>query len=117
MKLAEAVTRFLATRQSAVLSDHPDDIQTKALHLLTEYFSADATLSDLLPSSVRDFLSRWYVEKVSTPTLEESDMVDSIEQFIGWADRQTGAGQATGLLPVLDEMRRDLGIDVKRPTT
>jgi hypothetical protein len=79
---------------------------------------------------MRDFLSRWYVESVAgsmpidatsasrntaegitarqTDVVQLLDLLDSIEEFVGWARQQTGIDQATGLLPVLNELRRSL---------
>ena len=114
MTLAEAITRFLD--QSRL---------QQSLLLLTQYFSKDASLSDLTPSSVRDFLSRWYVEKAAGASTnnriseasngrlidiapEPTELLDSIEEFVGWASRQTGAIKAEEQLPVITELRLSL---------
>lgn len=124
MKLADAVTRFL---EHARLKDSTDNY-AQSLTFLTEYFSSYATLSDLTPSSLRDFFSRWYVEKPPDSTSTDSasvsridssplltdrvlpalELFDSIEEFIGWADQRTGAGQAAELSPVLSDLRCSL---------
>jgi hypothetical protein len=89
--------------------------------LLTEYFSADAALADITRSSLRDFLSRWYLEKEGGSTQADSasaerngrvtaslDLLDSIEHFVSWADKQNGTDQSTELAPVLNELRDSL---------
>src|SRR2546428_7771907 len=66
MTLAEATRRF---RDYARQNDSTVDPQIQlAIHnqaplLLTNYFSPDAALTAITPSGLRDFLSRWYVEK------------------------------------------------------
>ena len=140
MKLAETITRFLDHKRLNDSEVHPHlgaPFYDQPLALLTEYFSADAALIDLTPSGLRDFLSRWYVEKMSgskpadrsaerdghstTSRVPEGsnarpleivpeprDLLDSIEELFRWADQQTGADQAAQLLPVLKELRRSL---------
>ena len=121
MTLAEAITRFLdQARQKDSTANHQD-----ALLLLAEYLSKDAGLTGLTPSSMRDFLSRWYVEKaggafanraisedsngrLNDLTPRPLDLLDSIEGFFEWADRQTGANKAGELLPVVNELRLSL---------
>jgi hypothetical protein len=68
MTLAEAITRFLdhASQNDSTVHPQPQSgIHDQALLLLTYYFSTDSTLSEITPSRLRDFLSRWYVEKAS----------------------------------------------------
>jgi hypothetical protein len=89
--------------------------------LLTEYFSVDSALADITRSSLHDFLSRWYTEKAggskqadsafaerSRRVPEPLDMLDSIEQFVSWADKQNGTDQSAELAPVLNELRHSL---------
>jgi hypothetical protein len=136
MKLAGAIARFLDSgrlNNSTADSRLSAAIHNQAVLLLTEYFSSDAKLSDVTPSSVRDFLSRWYVEKAALvsrtdPTFvstssqsgEDSslrtsdltpaplDLLDSIEEFVAWADRQTGANNAAESIAVINELRGSL---------
>lgn len=141
MRLVEATSRFLDYARQNDSTVHPPlqaGIHNQALLLLTTYFSADATLSEITPSSLRDFLSRWYVETASgskpndsksveqdghsTPSRipqalnaqptdqvpEPHDLLDSIEEFFKWADQQAGANQAAEISPILIELRRSL---------
>jgi hypothetical protein len=124
MKLGDAITRFLdhaRLNDSPSSSDPPNASHQSAMLLLTEYFSADAAPADITQSSLRDFLSRWYSEKAvgskqaDSPFAERSgrvpgplDMLDSIEQFVSWADKQNGTDQSTELAPVLNELRNSL---------
>ena len=124
MKLGDAITRFLdhpRPTDSTSSSDPHYASHPSAMLLLTEYFSADAALADITRSSLRDFLSRWYLENESgakqadsasaersgrvTPSL---DMLDSIERFVSWTDKQNGTNQQTELAPVLNELRDSL---------
>ncbi len=141
MTLVEATSRFLDYARQNHSTVHPQrqsGILNQALLLLTAYFSADATLSEITPSSVRDFLSRWYAEKASGSKPNDSksveqdghstasripqalnaqppdqvpeplDLLDSIEEFFEWADQQAGADQAAEISPILIELRRSL---------
>lgn len=134
MTLAEAITRFLDQARfndSTVQSQPTVAIHYQALGHLTEYLceNAELELSELTPWRMRDFLSRWYVEKASGSTPTDSaprrislgsnalltdgvpapaELLDSIDQFVGWADRQTGAHQAAELSPMVNELRRSL---------
>jgi hypothetical protein len=128
MTLAEAITRFLdqaRQKDSTVRSHKTNANHQDALLLLAGYLSKDAGLTGLTPSSMRDFLSRWYVEKAAgafaNRTFSEDsngrlndltpkpiDLLDSIEEFVEWADRQTGANKAGELLPVVNESRLSL---------
>ena len=116
MKLAEAITRFVdhQPRLNDSTSTHPQS----AVLLLNEYFSAGAALSDITRISLRHFLSRWYAEKWLGSTADSSsdrtrvaaalDLLDSIEKFVSWADKQSGTGQLIELMPVLNELRLSL---------
>lgn len=141
MTLAEAITRFLDHAQLKHLtvdSRLKAAIHNQALGLFAEYFSNNAKLSEVTPSSMRDFLSRWYVEQaagewhtdstsiamdgtsttgqiredsnspVSDLAPEPLDLLGSIEEFVGWADRQTGACKAAEFSQVINELRRSL---------
>src|SRR5262245_50169669 len=117
MKLAVALTRFL---DQARLSDSTSTNPQPALTLLNEYFSADAALAELTRASLRDLLSQWYVEKACRSTQADTrsierggfpaplDLVDSIEEFVSWTDKQDSTDQLTELKPVLNEMRHSL---------
>lgn len=139
--LAEAITRFLNHARLNDSTVHPHlraAIHDQALLLLIYYSSADAALSEITPSILRDFLSRWYVEKTSgfkpndsklvkqnghstasqipqglnaQPTdqvPEPLDLLDSLEEFFEWADQQAGTDQAAEISPILIELRRSL---------
>ena len=124
MTLAEATSRFLDSARQDDSTFHPQirsGIHNLTLLLLTTYFSADAELSEITPTSLRDFLSRWYVERacaskpnhsdlrtkrVQVP--EPHDLLDSIEKFFNWADQQAGANRAAEISPLLIELRRSV---------
>jgi hypothetical protein len=141
MTLVEATSRFLDYARQNDSTVHPQlrpAIHDQALLLLTYYFSTNAALSEITPSSLRDFLCRWYVEKASgskpndsksveqdehsTASLipkdlnaqptdqvpEPLDLLDSIEEFFKWADQQAGTDQAAEIAPILIELRRSL---------
>ena len=139
MTLAEATRRF---RDYASQNDSTVDpllqsaVHNQALLLLTSYASPDAALTEITPSGLRDFLSRWYVEKAgaSKPNVsndahstvrripqslnarrtepdqvpEPQDLLDSLAEFFKWADRQAGTDQATQYSPMLIELSRSL---------
>jgi hypothetical protein len=125
MKLGDAITRFLdhaRLNDSNPSSDPQHASNQAAMLLLTECFSADEALADITRSSLRDFLSRWYLEKAhgsqqaDSASAEQSggsasaslDMLDSIEQFFSWTDNQNSTDQSTELAPVLNELRHSL---------
>lgn len=129
---------YARQNDSTVHSQRQSDIHNQTLLLLTSYFSPDAALSEITPSRLRDSLTRWYVEKASgskpndsksveqgghSPASripqalnaqpidqvpEPSDMLDSLEEFLGWADQQAGTDQAVEIAPILIELRRSL---------
>ena len=138
MTLAEAITRFL---DHAGLNDsnvHPHlgtAIHDQALLFLAGYFPVDAIVSEMTPTNLRDFLSRWYVERAcaSNPNDSESieggdaassasriskalndqvpeppELLDSLESFLKWADQEGGADQFATVSPILIELRRTL---------
>ena len=140
MTLAEITASFLEhTRKN----DSAVKVQTQSIHeqvmnLLTAYFSVDAPLTDLSASRLRDFLSRWYVEKACTSKFRDSKAVrldrhsmlttglesgqwdksdsfpepnetlDSLTQFLGWAEEQTGLDLPPQATPVLAELRESI---------
>ena len=126
MTLGEATLRFLdQTRQhdSTVDAKLQSATHNQALVLLTTYFSADAPLSEVTPSGLRDFLSRWYVEKAcaskpndstaAKPTEadqvpEPCDLLDSLSEFFEWTDREDGTDQASQYSSILIELSRNL---------
>lgn len=66
MTLAEITASFLEhIRQNKfpVQSQVQSSTHERAMNLLPGYYSANATLTDMSPSALRDFLARWYVEK------------------------------------------------------
>jgi hypothetical protein len=139
MTLAEATRRFRdygRQNDSTVDPQLQSAIHNQAPLLLTNYFSPDAALTEITPSSLRDFLSRWYVEKAcaskpiasndahstvrripqslnARPTEpdqvpEPKDLLDSLAEFFKWADQQAGTDQAAQYSPILIELRRSL---------
>jgi hypothetical protein len=139
MTLAEATRRFrdyLRQNNSTVDAQLQSAIHNQAPLLLTNYFSPDAALTEITPSSLRDFLSRWYVEKAcaSKPNDSKSvghdahsagrripqslnapdqvpephDLLDSLAEFFKWADQQAGTDQAAQYSPILIELSRSL---------
>jgi hypothetical protein len=129
MTLAQAITSFLEhTRliDSTVNTAGPNP--EPSLLLLSEYFQTDTELSEILPTTVRDFLSRWYVEKAAAVLHNRStshaagglnqgasdqvpgphDLMSSVEELFKWADRQTGESQTATLSPILLELRHSL---------
>ncbi len=141
MTLAEATARFLdEARQNdtSVQPQRQSTVHDQAVLLLTTYFSANAALSEITPSSLRDFLSRWYVERAcaSKPNDPKSveqdgpstasriphalntqatdqvpeplDLLDSLEEFFKWANQQAGANQAAEISSILIELRGSL---------
>lgn len=139
MTLAQAITRFLEhTRLIDSTVNTPGFNPQPSLLLLTEYFQTDTKLSEVMPSTLRDFLSRWYVERAAAsmhnglqqcesdaPPLarqatnvsnqrasdqvpEPHNLLTSLEVLFKWADRQTGQSQHAKLSPILIELRRSL---------
>ena len=139
MTLAEATRHFrdyARQNDSTVDPQHQSDIHNQAPLLLTNYFSPDTALTAITPSRLRDFLSRWYVEKAGAskpnasndalstvrripqsvsarPTEPDQvpapqDLLDSVAEFFKWADHQTGTDQAAQYSPILIELRRSL---------
>jgi hypothetical protein len=139
MTLAEATRRFrdyASQNDSTVDPQLQSGVHNQALLLLTSYASPDTALTEITPSGLRDFLSRWYVEKAcaSKPNVsndahstvrrvpqslsawltepdqvpEPQDLLDSLAEFFKWADRQAGTDQATQYAPILIELSRSL---------
>lgn len=78
MTLAEATRRFrdyLRQNDPTVDPQFQSAIHNQAPLLLTNYFSPDAQLTEITPSSLRDFLSRWYVEKACASKPNDSKSV------------------------------------------
>ena len=139
MTLAEATRRF---RDYSSQNDSTVDpllhsaVHNQALLLLTNYFPPDAALTDITPSGLRDFLSRWYVEKAhaSKPNVsndahsavrripqplnawrsepdqlpQPQDLLHSLAEFFKWADRQAGTDQGIQYSSILIELSRSL---------
>lgn len=84
MTLAEAIARFLdsihrtPSTVTAQLQSHSHD---RATQLLISYYGAASTPGDVTAASLRDFLSRWYLEKACTSKLNLSGfrIAESIE--------------------------------------
>ncbi len=139
MTLAEATERFLDANQDDSNSCRrlQPHITHQALSLLTGCFHSNASMCEIGPSALRDFLSRWYVEKAcgSKPrssnavehggqstagpilddlnaqrtdqVLEPIELLDSIEEFFKWAE-QDAAKQSPEISPILIELRHSL---------
>lgn len=129
MTLAEATRCFrdyASQNDSTVDPQLQSGVHNRALLLLTSYASPDTALTEITPSGLRDFLSRWYVEKacaskpnVSNESLnarrtepdqlpEPQDLLDSLAEFFKWADRQAGIDQGMQYSPILIELSRSL---------
>ena|SRR6266496_3112985 len=139
MTLAEATRRFrdyASQNDSTVDPQLQSGVHNRALLLLTSYASPDTALTDITPSCLRDFLSRWYVERAcaSKPNVsndahttirriprslntrptepdqvpEPQVLLDSLAEFFIWADQQAGTDQATQYSPLLIELGRSL---------
>ena len=139
MTLAEATRRFLDYLRQNNSTVHPQSqsaIRNQTTLLLTNYFSPEAALTEITRSRLRDFLSRWYVEKAcaSNPNAsidthstarriprsvnaqptepdqvpEPQDLLDSVAEFFKWADQQAGTDQAAQYSPILIELKRSL---------
>jgi hypothetical protein len=124
MTLAEATSRFLDYARQNDSTVHPQ-LQTavagQTLLLLSAYFSAESALSKITPSSLRDFLSFWYVERACASKPNDSnstadpvqvpephDLLNSLAGFFKWADQQAGADRAAQYSPILIELGRSL---------
>ena len=137
MKLAEAIARFLdhSSPSAPAVDPHTrSESPHKSLLLLTQFFPSDATLTEIAPPAIRDFLSRWFVEESydskpvasrfddddgqsgyqsMTPQsidqmVEPLDLMNSIEALFEWSDQQAGGDQAVRVSPLLNELRRTI---------
>jgi hypothetical protein len=141
MTIAEATLLFLDSARQKQPTVQPQDqpaSHNQALLLLASFFSPDAALSEITPSRLRDFLSRWYVEEACPSRASDSksvrhetessanrrdqafdvvpadqtpnphDLLDSLLAFFKWADSQPGANQAAPHAPVLIELQHSL---------
>lgn len=141
MTLGEATSRFLdyaGRNDSTVHSRLEPAVHNQTLLLLNAYFSADAALSEITPSHLRDFLSRWYVERACASKPDDSNsiepddrsssdripralnakpidqvpephhLIDSLAEFFKWADQQANADRAAQYSPILIELRSSL---------
>lgn len=141
MTLAEAIPRFLDYVAQNDSPDHPQGrsaIHNQTLSLLSEYFSSDRALADITRESLRDFISRWYVEKAGAakpnrtrsvetevhsstkvtdrilnrhPVVQVPEaraLLDSLAEFFTWADLQAGEDQAVDYATLLTELSRSL---------
>ncbi|MFY9556081.1 MAG: hypothetical protein WAV20_03400 [Blastocatellia bacterium] len=79
MILAQATASFLEFSTQNESGSQPQLqslIHEASLRLVTEYFPRDADLSDITPSSLRDFLTRCYLEKACSASLSDCDSVE-----------------------------------------
>jgi hypothetical protein len=75
MTLAEITASFLEhirQNKSPVQSQVQSGTHERAMNLLPGYFSANAALTDMSASALRDFLARWYVEKACISKFSDS---------------------------------------------
>lgn len=145
MTLAEAIAGFIdSIRLSS--STPTQRLQThlyeEATRLLIEYFSPSFRLNDITAGKLRDFLTRWYLEKNCTSRLnipvsveqnsatgahsealvrEESfpapeELLTFIAELVNWADKNTGAALSGQCSPTLTELSETLprAIEVTR---
>jgi hypothetical protein len=124
MTLAENSASFLTyiRKNESASPQSPSRAHESALLLLAVYFSSDIALNEITPASLRDFLGRWYVEKVCSSRRydigsdrAESDIVpgprellDALAQFFKWVDEHAGTDLAERSSPVLLELTRSL---------
>jgi hypothetical protein len=125
MTLAEAIPLFLDYAAKNDSPDHPQArsaIHNQTLLLLSEYFSSDRALADITAETLRDFISRWYVEKAGAANTndrirnphsflqvpEARALLDSLAEFFRWADLQAGENQSVDYTPTLTELSRSL---------
>ena len=89
MTLAEITASFLEhirQNKSPVQSQVQSSPHERAMNLLPGYFSANAPLTDMSPSSLRDFLARWYVEKACISRFSDTKA----------AERETASAETVG---------------------
>jgi hypothetical protein len=110
MTLQEATSAFLdQTRRGSP----PHKVES--IELFDEYLrAAELTSNDhLTASTLRDFLARWYVEMASAPTAgreipSPNVLLDSIADFLNWANEQKGIRIASECVALLSELRENL---------
>jgi hypothetical protein len=128
----------ISQSKSPVQSQVQSGSHEQTMNLLRGYFSADATLTDISAFALRDFLARSYLEKACTskfsdtkaPELEATlaetvglasrerakpdslpephEVLDSLEEFLEWAEQQTGLDLVSQALPILGELSDSL---------
>ena len=138
MTIAEATLLFLdyVRQNSSPAQPHLQPaFHHQSLMLLADYFSPDASLTEITPSRLRDFLSRWYVEESASKTGNSKsvrreavsqanrralnadpadqvpnpqELLNSLSAFFEWADRQAGTNRVGGLSPIIQELRNSL---------
>ncbi len=141
MTLDEATALFLEYTRCCDSTLHlqlHSAIHDQTLSLLALYFSTDTALADITPEDLRDFLSRWYVDRagaskaadsgpavreeqstatrISQPLVnpvagavpEPDDLLHSLSEFFKWADREAGTYRSAQYTPILEELSRNL---------
>lgn len=110
MTLREATSAFAVQ----IGRDHPP-AKVEAIGLFDEYLrAADFSSNDQLTASLlRDFLARWYVERASAPSVNREApspqvLLDSIAEFLIWADEQSSMLIASECAALLAELREGL---------
>jgi hypothetical protein len=117
MTLDDAIAQWLDTsaRDDSV---PPADAESRALSLswLAQYFGRHTRLEEMTSTRLRDFLSRWFIEKAGSvrhragpqPLVTEFPdplaLSDTLKAFIGWLSTQTEVA-ADECLAVIAELR------------
>jgi hypothetical protein len=116
MTLAEALASFrdyLSNQSSTVASPNKSPASEQATRLLTEYFSPGLQLNEMTSLRVRDFLARWYLEKVCTskedvPVPSPQEVINYLSEFFGWAHEYTDDELAATYATLLTELSETL---------
>ncbi len=138
MTLERAISSFILHNRQQ--SDGEEAAQSSAiahsLELLSEYLPRAATLNDIRPDALRDFLARWYLERAGSDLFSEPTgsanssspagglaprdiksskavpepkvLINSLAQFFKWTDEQFASGLTVECLPVLTELSESL---------
>ena len=105
MNLVEAIDGFCRDPRPEV-SHHAHSIE-----LLRDYLSSrpPGGLTYPLPTLLRDFLSRWYIEATASKQLPPPDAIlESLAVFLRWLDERTDTSLEAECSPVLRELSMTL---------
>ena len=133
MTLGEAASSFLEHTRDKDSSIPPSRrSRENSLRLLTSCFTPNAAMSDVTPAALRDFLARWYFERVAesgransapitgNPLIndaeaslarqlpEPTELLDTLAEFLEWTDLQEGTDRASQCSKMLTGLRRSL---------